>query len=111
MPKIRTEYARKSFYYTGATIYNELPLKIRKIKNATEYEKSLKDCFSLMEHFTELNEPAVVSCCFPALQRPKTKPSSLGARAYETGDLRVVALFTSERCLKISFSGKKICKK
>ena len=28
MPKIRTEYAWKSFYYTGAKIYNELPLKI-----------------------------------------------------------------------------------
>ena len=46
MPKIRTEYARKSFYYTGAKTYNELPLKIRKITNATEYEKSLKDFFS-----------------------------------------------------------------
>ena len=28
MPKIRTEYARKSFYCTGAKIYNDLPLKI-----------------------------------------------------------------------------------
>ena len=46
MPKIRTEYARKSFYYTGAKIYNELPLKIRKITNATAYENSLKDHFS-----------------------------------------------------------------
>ena len=46
MPKIRTEYARKSFYYTGAKIYNELPLKIRKIMNATVHEKSLNDYFS-----------------------------------------------------------------
>ena len=46
MTKIRTEYARKSFYYTGAKTYNELPLKIRKITNATEYEKSPKDYFS-----------------------------------------------------------------
>ena len=45
-PKIRTEYARKYFYYTGAKVYNELPLKIRKITNATVYEKSLKDYFS-----------------------------------------------------------------
>ena len=46
MIKIRIEYARKSFYYTGAKIYNELPLKIRKITNATEYEKSIKDYFT-----------------------------------------------------------------
>ena len=46
LPKIRTEYARKSFYYTGAKIYNELPLKIRRSKNAIEYENSLKDHFS-----------------------------------------------------------------
>ena len=46
MPRIRTEYARKSFYSTGAKIYNELPLKIRKATNAAEYEKNLKDYFS-----------------------------------------------------------------
>ena len=46
LPKIRTEYARKSFYYTGAKIYNDLPLKIRSIANATEYEKNLNAYFT-----------------------------------------------------------------
>ena len=46
MPKIRTEYARKSFSYTGAKFYNELPLIIRQSTNDTVYEKSLKDYFS-----------------------------------------------------------------
>ena len=46
LPKIRTEYARKSLYYTGAKIYNDLPLKIRSIANATEYEKSLNAYFT-----------------------------------------------------------------
>ena len=46
MPRIRTEYARKSIYSTEAKIYNELPLKIRKATNAAEYEKNLKDYFS-----------------------------------------------------------------
>eukprot|EP00794_Sanderia_malayensis_P001559 gene1559-1719_t len=46
MPQIRPEYARKSFYYTGAKIYNELPPNIRKTTNTTEYENSLKGHFS-----------------------------------------------------------------
>ena len=46
LPKIRTVYARKSFYYTGEKIYNEVPLKIRTITNAIEYEKSLEIYFS-----------------------------------------------------------------
>ena len=46
MPKIRTDYARKSFYHTGAKIYNEPPLNTRKITNATVYENSLNDYFS-----------------------------------------------------------------
>ncbi|MCP4483066.1 MAG: hypothetical protein GY823_00665 [Flavobacteriaceae bacterium] len=45
MPRIRTKYARKSFYYTGAKIDNKLPLKIRKATNAAEHEKNLKDLF------------------------------------------------------------------
>ena len=36
LPKIRTEYARNSLYCTGTKIYNDLPLKIRTIANATE---------------------------------------------------------------------------
>ena len=40
VPKTRTEYARKSFSYTGKKIYNDLPLKIR-TANVTEYEKNL----------------------------------------------------------------------
>lgn len=45
MPKRRIDYACKSFYYTGAKIYNKLHLKIRKIINAPESDKSLKDYF------------------------------------------------------------------
>ena len=46
LPFIKTEYARKSFYFTGAKIYNELPLEIRKITNLTEFKKRLKEHFS-----------------------------------------------------------------
>ncbi len=41
LPKIRTEYDRKSFFFTNAKIYNDLPLKIRRTTNTMEYEKSL----------------------------------------------------------------------
>ena len=46
LPFIKTEYARKSFYFTGATIYNELPLEIGKITNSTEFKNRLKEHFS-----------------------------------------------------------------
>ena len=29
LPRIRTEYARKGFYYMGAKIFNELPVAAR----------------------------------------------------------------------------------
>ena len=46
LPKIRTEYARKSFRFMGAKIYNELPVNIRKTESFKTYEQYLK------QHFT-----------------------------------------------------------
>ena len=46
VPLIKGEYARKSLYFTCAKIYNELPLKIRRITNSTEFKKRLKEDFS-----------------------------------------------------------------
>ena len=46
LPKIRTEYARKSFRFMGAKIYNELPVNIRKTESFNTYEQHLK------QHFT-----------------------------------------------------------
>ena len=34
LPRIRIEYARKSFYYMGAKTFNELPLTARMSENA-----------------------------------------------------------------------------
>ena len=46
LPEIKTEYARKSFRFMGAKIYNELPLDIRKTESFNAYEQHLK------QHFT-----------------------------------------------------------
>ncbi len=46
LPKIKTEYARKSFRFMGAKIYNKLPLDIRQTESFNAYEKHLK------QHFT-----------------------------------------------------------
>ncbi len=46
LPRIKTEYARKSFMFMGANVYNELPLDLRKIESYKEFEKKL------IEHFT-----------------------------------------------------------
>ena len=38
IPRIKTEYARKSFMFMGANMYNELPLELRKVENYKEFE-------------------------------------------------------------------------
>ena len=45
LPIIRTEYARRSFYYMGAKVYNELPLEIRKAESTNDFEKQLNEHF------------------------------------------------------------------
>lgn len=45
LPSIKTEYARKGFYYMAAQIYNELPIDIRKTDNFKNFEKLMNDYF------------------------------------------------------------------
>jgi len=44
--RIKTEYARKSFRFMGAKIYNELPIEIRKTESFSDYSNLLKKHFS-----------------------------------------------------------------
>ena len=69
MPKIRTEYAHKSFCYTGGKIYNELPLKIRKIANTTEYENSLKTILVKSSTFNQLKESLEIFLSFYFIEK------------------------------------------
>ena len=46
IPKIKTEFARKSFRFMGATIYNELPIQMQRIESFIAYAESLKQHFS-----------------------------------------------------------------
>ena len=45
LPKVKLEFARKSFYYSGAKIYNELPLIIRTSESYIDFKKLLKEHF------------------------------------------------------------------
>ena len=45
LPVIKTEYARKSFYFKGASIYNPLPLELREIENINKFKDSLNTIF------------------------------------------------------------------
>ena len=45
LPRIKTEYARKSFMCMVAKVFNELPLELRKIENYKEFERQLKNHF------------------------------------------------------------------
>ena len=42
LPKVRLEYARKSFFYAGAKTYNELPIEIRREENYSKFKNILK---------------------------------------------------------------------
>ena len=46
LPAIRTEYARKSFYFMGAKIYNELPIELRRIENNQDFENKVTEHFN-----------------------------------------------------------------
>ena len=45
LPRIRTEYARKAFYYIGAKLFNSLPLKARSLQNTCEFKNFVSDLF------------------------------------------------------------------
>ena len=42
IPRIRLEVARASFYYQGASIFNKLPIELRKEKSHSKFMKSVK---------------------------------------------------------------------
>ena len=46
LPCIKTEYARKSFHFMGAKMYNELPIDLRKTESFKQYEELSKKHFS-----------------------------------------------------------------
>ena len=45
LPVIKTQYARKLFYFTGANIYITLPLELREIENINKFKDSLNTIF------------------------------------------------------------------
>ena len=46
IPKIKTEFARKSFRFMGTTIYNELPVRVQRTESFIAYEQGLKQQFA-----------------------------------------------------------------
>ena len=46
LPRVKLEYERKTLYFYGAKIYNELPLAIRKLDKFNEFESHLKTYFN-----------------------------------------------------------------
>ena len=45
LPRIKIEYARKSFMFMGSKVFNELPLERCKSENYKEIEKQLQNLF------------------------------------------------------------------
>ena len=45
LPKVKLEFARKSFYFSGANIFNSLPLKTRQTSSRVLFRQSLNELF------------------------------------------------------------------
>ena len=46
LPSIKSEYAHKSFYFMSAKVYDDLPLKVRKIVNFSDFERKIYEHFN-----------------------------------------------------------------
>ena len=47
LPKFKLELGKQSFKYSGAKLFNDLPLEIRKEESILKFEKNLKQLFNL----------------------------------------------------------------
>ena len=45
LPKIKLDFARRSFYFLGASIINPLPLSLRNINSRVLFRKALGDYY------------------------------------------------------------------
>ena len=43
LPKVKLDFARRSFYFLGASIFNSLPLSLRNINSGVLFRKALDD--------------------------------------------------------------------
>ena len=43
LPKVRLECAKKSFYFTGAKTFNDLPIDIRKVETLNDFKVKLQN--------------------------------------------------------------------
>ena len=46
LPRLRTEYARKGFFYMGSMIFNELPLAARMSDNVLNFRTTMKNFYA-----------------------------------------------------------------
>lgn len=50
LPKPKTDYMRRSFVYTGAKLWNELPLNIKESTTIHSFKKAINDLYSTDSH-------------------------------------------------------------
>ena len=46
LPRVRTEFGKRSVYFAGAKVYNELPISVRKSKTFSEFRNSVNLFFN-----------------------------------------------------------------
>ena len=45
LPKVKLDFARRSFYFLGASIFNSLPLSLRNINSRVLFRNALDDYY------------------------------------------------------------------
>ena len=45
LPKVKLDFARRGFYFLGASIFNSLPLSLRNINSKVLFRKALNDFY------------------------------------------------------------------
>ena len=45
LPPVKLQVARRGFYFTGGTLYNSLPVEIRKIDSVNIFKKKVSEFF------------------------------------------------------------------
>ena len=56
IPKVRLEYAKRSFYFTGVKNWNDIPSNIREQESLTRFKKRSR------KYFQNLQDPNTTPC-------------------------------------------------
>ena len=52
LPKLHTNYLKRSFWYSGACLWNKLPQKLKEASSIGKFKRNIKQVFDLSDSHT-----------------------------------------------------------